>query len=381
MSEAAGKERIYSMDIAKGIGIILVMIVHICYAGTEKTGVTGFADFMVNAFGYLMPFFFMLSGYFYKPGRRTYGQNAAIRFKQIMLPYFKYFILSAAVLTLYLVLRGQYTVGQCLNDSWRSFIGTSFQVPTLTVPPQKLTPIGVCLEAFWFLQDMFLSDLVFFAVADWALKNRRNFIISTAGLLTLTCVLMQVLPVHLFWNAEVIFALAGMSLIGAWAGQRKLFSGPLPRTPGFWAVFAACLVISVVVSNIFPGVQLLSNGYFGAYGGFSVYPVAVMTVTGGFASVTFCRVIEKVPVVRKVGTAIGQATLLILMLHITIAYFINQLTGLYISSEITKDGAPVGPLWQSILVIILDIAICLLYTRFLAWRHKKIVSKKAGSQA
>lgn len=51
------------LDVARGIGLLLVIISHSC----------GLSPYLIN---YYIPLFFVVSGYLYKPGR-SYGENMA----------------------------------------------------------------------------------------------------------------------------------------------------------------------------------------------------------------------------------------------------------------------------------------------------------------
>ena len=64
------------LDVARGIGLLLVIISHSC----------GLSPYLIN---YYIPLFFVVSGYLYKPGR-SYGENMAHKAKRLLVPYFGY---------------------------------------------------------------------------------------------------------------------------------------------------------------------------------------------------------------------------------------------------------------------------------------------------
>ena len=86
------KTRDIAFDIAKGIGIILVVIGHYIPAGAPKWYVH-FIDFI---YYFHMPLFFIIAGYFYdRSTRRTdYLPFVWSKFQRLMIPYF---ILSWAI--------------------------------------------------------------------------------------------------------------------------------------------------------------------------------------------------------------------------------------------------------------------------------------------
>ena len=62
------------LDVARGIGLLLVIISHSC----------GLSPYLIN---YYIPLFFVVSGYLYKPGR-SYGENVVHKAKRLLAPYF-----------------------------------------------------------------------------------------------------------------------------------------------------------------------------------------------------------------------------------------------------------------------------------------------------
>lgn len=86
------KTRDIAFDIAKGIGIILVVVGHYIPAGAPKW----YVDFIDFIYYFHMPLFFIIAGYFYdRSTRRTdYLPFVWSKFQRLMIPYF---ILSWAI--------------------------------------------------------------------------------------------------------------------------------------------------------------------------------------------------------------------------------------------------------------------------------------------
>ena len=72
-------ERSAEQDIAKGLAILFVVFIH----STKLKSST--MDIVLTFAGYAMPFFFLMSGYYYKPGRRTWRQNVSKRLRQLLI--------------------------------------------------------------------------------------------------------------------------------------------------------------------------------------------------------------------------------------------------------------------------------------------------------
>lgn len=90
------KKREPVQDIAKGIGMLFVILLHtttLFTLGGRDTEVSGLASILFLALmGYMMPFFFIMSGYNFKPGVMSYGACIRKRAKQLLIPLLNYTI-------------------------------------------------------------------------------------------------------------------------------------------------------------------------------------------------------------------------------------------------------------------------------------------------
>ena len=77
-------KRMLEQDIAKGIAILMVMALH-CLTIEKK-----YYMIMAGLVGFLMPFFFFMSGYNYHPGKRSFKENVMKRTKQVVPPFLIY---------------------------------------------------------------------------------------------------------------------------------------------------------------------------------------------------------------------------------------------------------------------------------------------------
>ena len=80
-------KRYQYLDVARGFGLLLVIISHSC----------GLSRFLIN---YYIPLFFVVSGYIYKEGR-SYKENIEHKAKRLLIPYFGY---SAVLLAVYVLM-------------------------------------------------------------------------------------------------------------------------------------------------------------------------------------------------------------------------------------------------------------------------------------
>jgi len=120
-----------SLDILKGIGIILMVMAH------SNMGQL-FAMFVA---GFHMQLFFLVAGYLFKPGKYSFGEYSGKRAKRLLLPY-----LTFAVITL--IICGII----CLVQQENVF-GFPFCLRGIIYSNRLIFPIS---GALWFLQCMFI---------------------------------------------------------------------------------------------------------------------------------------------------------------------------------------------------------------------------------
>ena len=96
------KTRNITFDIAKGIGIILVVIGHYIPEGAPSWYV-GFTHFIYQ---FHMPLFFIIAGFFFERSSsdKGYWSLVGAKFKRLMIPYF---ILSWAVIVIKILSHGK----------------------------------------------------------------------------------------------------------------------------------------------------------------------------------------------------------------------------------------------------------------------------------
>lgn len=96
-----GKIRDITFDIAKGIGIVLVVIGHYI-PDTAPSWYIGFVSFVYH---FHMPLFFMIAGFFYERSIKKIGYWRFVRskFERLMFPYF---ILSWAIIGIKILVDG-----------------------------------------------------------------------------------------------------------------------------------------------------------------------------------------------------------------------------------------------------------------------------------
>ena len=171
------KDRDFAHDIAKAIGILLVMQVHIFDYPKWYLIVMAITGV------WLMPFYFTLSGYYYRPGKRTPLQSIKRRTLQLVKPYFIYSIGIWIMTTAYNLITSSMTLKDCARQYFAFLLSrhSTEDVQTMGVVTKGI-PFTSVVGTFWFIVIMFFADILFFLIADWALASMKRFFSVTTGL-------------------------------------------------------------------------------------------------------------------------------------------------------------------------------------------------------
>ena len=370
-----GKQRDYAQDIAKGIGILLVMQVHIFdYPMWYQIviAITGV---------WLMPFFFTLSGYYYRPGVRTPGQSIRRRALQLIKPYFIYSGVIWLITTAYNLITASMSLWECVKQyltflfSRNALILVGLAKKEMLMPSSNGIGFSGVTGPFWFIAMLFLADVVFFLIADWTLAKMKRFISVTSGLILLSFllnILVARIGFGLPWNAQNVPMAAALMLVGAMFGRHNVLSKGF-TTPKWMLINSLVTLAAIVLIQWqFRGAGAFSAGIFMYFGAVEVFPCVLFGVMAPFMAVSFSRLLEKIPVLNKALIWVGYRTLPILLVHMVISTFIGKLTGIE-ARIIGQRGANIG---ESFFNLVLTIAVIVIYRIVWEFLLKKIHSKK-----
>lgn len=312
-------QRMVSQDIAKGIAILLVVLLHIIEVPNIIRIICGLL------FGYAMPFFLFMTGYNYKNKGLTPWQNITKRLVQILRPFFVYTFLLGIIMSIHFVLNNEATVLECIR-SYAGFLLSRWGTPYIGWDLPKILFQRV-YGPLWFIQFLVPASVVFYLFVDKALVNKKNFLITIFALATVSCILIE-LGLVLPWGIQDAPAIAAIMIMGAWSHQdNRLFKEPSSKK---W-IYINCFVCIATIGVI----ELTGNtaGYFpagdisGVYGGFEVYITMLVALFGSYFLINFCKLLEKVKPVAKVYTWLGTHSLQILILHLPIAHLVIDAFG------------------------------------------------------
>ena len=328
------KKRLVSLDMAKGVGILCVLLKH-CFAVTPPKTI------IIDLLGSLMFIFFFISGYNYKPGKRTVLQSVKQRAKQILIPFYLYSAVIIAFAYIFYIATGEQILHNILNDTISFYCGTISR------------ELQVLLGTFWFLPVMFLSSVLFFLTADYALKSTKRIILVSLALTVASALVVgytSVVP----WRLPLVPVCTAVMMIGAYAGQRKFFENPPFKGAKLAFSILCAAALSVVLTVIFGSSDLISIGVFGNFGGWSVFTAVIICLVQIYMLVFGCELMSKSELAKKVFSWFGVYSMQILVTHLALAKFISELTGWSYGAMELRGGM------ESVIQILQNIALCLL---------------------
>lgn len=312
------KQRMVSQDIAKGIAILLVVLLHIVEVPNIIRIICGLL------FGYAMPFFLFMSGFNYKNKGYTPIQNIKKRLIQILKPFITYTLIIAVVMSFHFVLNNEATVTECIK-SYIGFLISRWGTPYIGWDLPK-TLFQRVFGPLWFIQYLVPSSVLFYLFVDKALIDNKHFVITTFSLATASVILIE-LGLVLPWGIQDAPAIVAIMIMGAWCHQDdRLFKNRSRK----WTIINCfvCLAIIGVIELTGNTAGYVPSGEMSAvYGGFEVYITMLIALLGSYFLINFSKMLEKTKVISKIYVWLGTHSLLILFMHLPIAHLVIDAFG------------------------------------------------------
>lgn len=254
MSTTQSSYRVHWIDIARGLGIILVLYGHL-FVSTQY-------NYFIFAFH--MPLFFFISGLVFKRTTNSFKSIVIKYFKQLLIPYYLFAAFTYAF-TL---------ISQTAGDV--SFGGIAYQLYGILYGNGNNGMLGYNV-VLWFLPCLFATKLIFALLTKRVTQTKKLiFVLSFCSLIG------YVTSVYLPWlklpfNFEI--ALTGLTFFGAGyllQSNKQLFQTfakqkPLLATTAmFFTILIATLHYQITGAKIDLRVNQLGNFflfYLGAFGG------------------------------------------------------------------------------------------------------------------
>ncbi|MBB6671718.1 acyltransferase family protein [Cohnella nanjingensis] len=287
--------RIDWLDVAKGIGILLVVLGH---TGSTSRAATNYV------FSFHMPLFFVISGYLFTAGKYDFKTYAARKTKSLLVPYLVFAVLS---------------YGFWLGAGRKFGADADLDIPLL----QPLLGIFyanghghwlIFNTPLWFLPCLFLVEIGFFGLSKLIRRERYLWLallaLSAAGYLD-----SLYMPVRLPWGADVALTAIVFYGIGHLAKRHAHSLDAFSAAPVRAAALAACALAGYFLSEANGRVDMNLNRY-GNYVYF--YLAAFAGVAALFLLAQF---------VRRSGALrfLGENSLFIMATHMLLLSFVKAI--------------------------------------------------------
>lgn len=308
------QQRLHWIDNAKGLAIILVLLIHSHIAYSAMAGETslfrGLHIILTLASASYMALFFFVSGYTYKD-----KQDALkTRFRKLVIPYAAYGI-SIILITFLIQIIQDHAVNLpgLLKDLGGLFYSRGrlispcdlFAIEGLTY--FRLMPEGT--GPMWFLTSLFTSYALFIPLHRAKESHKPIYII----VYILAMYVLSLMPVLLPWSLDLAPFGALLIYAGNWCMNKDILPGPgrhaviylLMLVPIYWALFSVNGTCALFMRQ---------------YGDSMLWSPMFCLEQGLFGSVLFCiaaRYIESFRLNILVAP-IGKASLTILCTHMCI---------------------------------------------------------------
>lgn len=276
------------LDAARGLALLLVMISH----------AHGLSSFLIF---YYIQVFFIISGYLYRPGGRSYGETIKKKAKRLLVPYFGY---SALLWCFYASMRRDVLA---LKQSFFGVFYSRFCLYKTTETTENVYLLDIANGAMWYLTAFFVTSLLFYLIAEKCLSDMKITVMVSVLLLAATMLLNE-LPVLLPWSIDIAGVATVLMLIGAWMRKCQFFEKKSP-----WWLVAVNLVLYVGMV-IFNGRLNMSIREYGRFDSLSVPFFMIVSVTGSTLCIWVCKWTEKLKINRFLRY-IGTHTIELLCLH------------------------------------------------------------------
>ena len=314
-------QRNYYIDLAKGIGILFVVLSH------NKNPLNPYI------YSFHMPLFFLLSGIFH-PTNQELKTFVKKRVQRLLVPYFCF----STVLFLFWFLLARRFGGSASQDTsvFESFMGIFMGT--------QINGISniVWGGTLWFLPCLFLVGCMYHLISRYSIKYIILFNIAAVLLnLALTRIFKTLFP----WS----FLTALMALPFYTFGN--LFKTHLQQKPNnnhFWTDNAVLFILSI--STFFLGspfgINMASNRYYNG----------LLFFIGGFAgSLLIINLVKLIPKDRfKWINYLGMNTLVIFAFHLRAQTVIKYLWPIFFHQEFVE-----GSILFAILYAFLEILLCI----------------------
>lgn len=359
------KPRMVEQDIAKGLAIILVMMLHILTTKTELFNIMG------GIVGFIMSLFFFLTGYNYKSGK-TFKENVTKRVKQILIPFLIYTFSITIISGIYYVITGEYTILEVL-ETYANFLLTR-NLGSLFGLTYAARSVYTTILVGWFIQMMLVASILFYAVVDLCLNNVASFLSISIGCIVFTMALTHFEVKLPFYIVEAP-TICVIFLFGALFKKYDLFN----KSKLLWIIINSVIGygLYLILAAMFQGAGLImGGGLTSKYGAWEAPLTILMCIISSYAFINFCKLLAKIKPVSFILSWVGQNSLYYLLLHMVVRQYVVLIVGYKAPSkeELTHMIEPMSILVLALTIV--GVTIFIILRKFIKDKIKEAKDKK-----
>lgn len=327
-------ERIESLDIAKGMAIILMVAGHACIEGGRFT--LWLHDFIYT---FHMPFFMIVSGYLYNSNNaKTQGKYIGRKFNSLYLKFVLYnlvFILLNNVLFYIGVINSDYTF---YGQSYSEYSLTRYWAKVLETLFTFGDPENTTL-ALWYLKDLFLVAVLFNLLMriGW-LKNNEAVIVG-ASLVLAVFTPTGTIPV-VYINLKRLFCEIFLYGLGYMIKEKDI-------RIRYWGGYLVMLIM-MVVSSLMNHIELRAP-----FGSINTFRFLIVGVAGYFCFVRAMQFLQMYSndIVRKGLLLVNRYAIPIIALHIIVFKLFSYVVYGHISSYNVVPPSSSNIIWLVYMIL------------------------------
>lgn len=354
---ASGGNRMVPIDVLKGLLMIGIVLLHIFMLNSTERGGDLPVAFSMLYLGLLS--FYVIAGYFYKPGR-TFKDNMR-RVLRLVIALVVTSIALPVLIFIWFAITGQTVTLSDLGDS----ILRAFWLYRLFEPMDGPLGIQMCFVNFinYFLWPMAEGLIIFFALEKHVMSDKRKIIaviIITLLLQVVTATLFIKLPFYL----QLCPIATALIFLGAFLSQYRVFDriGSFDwKNPRYWAVFIVSLLTAYVLCTVFPGGVKFDYMYFGEFGPWSVFIYVIEAFFVTIFYVYLGTMLSKIPFLSSILSISGRHSLGLALYHVFIAKMI--MAPFYIFTFDTWFPEDIG-MSALIIIAVADVILCVIISEF-----------------
>ena len=320
MDDCGSPARLKSLDTLKGTIITAIVCVHLLIA--RDSGDSGDPSLFLQYFYLGLMFFFICSGYFYRP-ERSFARNIRGRLVQLLLSL----CICGVVLSVVLFLEASILWEMPSGEDFLYALGRAFCLHDIGQPiaDNMICPVSGASMGYYYIWTMFWSFMIFYSVITFVDDDDRKTICAILILLAIQALFVEFLAIQVPFYFNLSPFGAALMFAGRLLAKRSAFNRieSYPRKdPKFWLFLAVCAVSALILVIVFqPGI-IWDKMYYGEYGWASVFPFYIEAILVTFVLVYLAMLFARIPLVSKVLLLAGRHSLGLLLLHCFVAKFI-----------------------------------------------------------